>query len=326
MVSGEQLNVRNLFSCKMKRKNEASTASEGEQPLRKMFRPAIEELAEKKGRTCFVPILAELQEGEDAAQYTSFFGGFTPYFNADEKWPKCGDCDSKMRLFFQIDLSTIPQKLQNRFGDSGLLQFFCCVDAEDSRPCDDSCDHFSSAYWVRIVQRSTAGFKSLKRICAERILESQEKGDLPKEIIPDLRELVENTRLEILRGWPVKPTEDVKKNSFPFRVVTGWQEKQDYPNNMERDTEGAEKEVEKEDGEDWWQNKTVGGCKMGGWANWCQDEDYPDCPQCKAPMRNHVFQLEEDDVVRLMWGDSGTAQILQCNTHKDVLTFGWSCC
>lgn len=340
-----------IFVCPqvMKRKHAAegniappTTTEEGE-PRRKSFKPI-----QGGRRTCFVPIVENLKEGEDPSRYTSFFGGYAPYFDPREqenaKWPKCKSCKKGMRFFLQLDLADIPPKIQKRFGDRGYLQLFCCVEG-DSDPCEDSCEAFAKGNLVRIVQPPEEGgpIKSLKRICAEKLLlEAGEGGEVTsdqlekiRDLPTELRDLLEHTRLQGKpRGVVVEPPEDVKEESHPLKILKGWKELADfacYPEKEEKETkEEAEQEEEDRDnpigGAVPIRNQTVPGCKLGGWANWCQGVDYPICPQCGAQMTNHVVQLEqEEEILPFTWADGGTAQILQCNTHKEVVGFSWAC-
>ena len=38
--------------------------------------------------------------------------------------------------------------------------------------------------------------------------------------------------------------------------------------------------------------------KVGGWVDWCQGVDYPNCPECKIPMTVPLLQLECESEVR----------------------------
>ncbi|GIQ84143.1 hypothetical protein KIPB_005586 [Kipferlia bialata] len=67
------------------------------------------------------------------------------------------------------------------------------------------------------------------------------------------------------------------------------------------------------------------GLYIGGWFNWCQGEEYPDCPECGQTMNGTVLNIESLAVIDLMLGDCGTAQICQCPTHERQMTMVWAC-
>jgi hypothetical protein len=67
------------------------------------------------------------------------------------------------------------------------------------------------------------------------------------------------------------------------------------------------------------------GDKLGGWPYWVQNVEYPSCPTCGERMRL-VFQIDSEDNVPFMFGDTGCGHITQCPAHKDVVAFGWACC
>ena len=39
-----------------------------------------------------------------------------------------------------------------------------------------------------------------------------------------------------------------------------------------------------------------------------------------------VFQVDSEDHVPFMFGDTGCGHVTQCPDHKDVVAFGWACC
>jgi hypothetical protein len=66
------------------------------------------------------------------------------------------------------------------------------------------------------------------------------------------------------------------------------------------------------------------GDKLGGWPFWIQGVEYPSCPRCARRM-HLVFQLDSEDNVDIMFGDSGCAHVTQCPEHPDVLALAWAC-
>jgi ankyrin repeat protein len=65
------------------------------------------------------------------------------------------------------------------------------------------------------------------------------------------------------------------------------------------------------------------GDKVGGWPNWVQDPDYPQCPQGDHQMRRLALQIDSHSGVPHMWGDNGVGLILQCHEHPRQLAFCW---
>lgn len=64
--------------------------------------------------------------------------------------------------------------------------------------------------------------------------------------------------------------------------------------------------------------------KLGGWPRWIQGAEYPTCPTCQNSMRV-VFQIDSEDHIPYMFGDSGIGHITQCPEHHNVVAFGWAC-
>ncbi|HEY7328275.1 MAG TPA: DUF1963 domain-containing protein [Gemmataceae bacterium] len=54
--------------------------------------------------------------------------------------------------------------------------------------------------------------------------------------------------------------------------------------------------------------------KLAGWPYWIQNVEYPSCPRCGQQMI-HVFQVDSEDNIPFMFGDSGCGNITQCPEH-----------
>lgn len=107
---------------------------------------------------------------------------------------------------------------------------------------------------------------------------------------------------------------------YPALRITGWREEPDLPTWEELrglgivlDGELALRLINAD--------MPRGGDKLAGWP--VQRVEYPTCPVCGAPM-GVVFQLESDDHVPFKFGDSGTGYITQCETHRNLVAFGWA--
>ncbi len=118
-------------------------------------------------------------------------------------------------------------------------------------------------------------------------------------------------------------TASLAESSFPAKLITGWEEVEDYPGWEEAELLGIELE------DDEW-NKLEesgyprGGDKLAGYPMWVQSVEYPDCPVCGEQMRL-VFQIDSEDNLPYMFGDVGCGHITQCKNHKEQLAFGWAC-
>ena len=66
------------------------------------------------------------------------------------------------------------------------------------------------------------------------------------------------------------------------------------------------------------------GDNLLGWPCWIHAGAPGKCPRCDEPMRL-LFQIDSEDNVPWSWGDAGTAWLLQCRKHLDVLSFDWEC-
>eukprot|EP01113_Clastostelium_recurvatum_P005969 TRINITY_DN12692_c0_g1_i2.p1 TRINITY_DN12692_c0_g1~~TRINITY_DN12692_c0_g1_i2.p1 ORF type:complete len:379 (-),score=103.12 TRINITY_DN12692_c0_g1_i2:117-1253(-) len=114
---------------------------------------------------------------------------------------------------------------------------------------------------------------------------------------------------------------------FPIRMINGWEEKPDYPHYEDYDDKLTDWFGDDDDLQDFYQDNDdfhVRGDKLGGWPDWTQSAEYPACSKCGTAM-NYVFNCSGDHV-DFMYGDCGTAQIMQCPKHKDIFTAVAACC
>lgn len=117
--------------------------------------------------------------------------------------------------------------------------------------------------------------------------------------------------------------ENPVKEVFPEKQIIGWNSKEDYPNWEELESLGIELSDEQSDllcDMDY----PLPQDKLLGWPYWVQGVEYPDCPECKKPMKL-IFQIDSEDNLPYMFGDSGCAHVTQCETHKDKLAIAWAC-
>ena len=162
---------------------------------------------------------------------------------------------------------------------------------------------------------------SLKSLAAD-ILVKQTKFD--KQGLPtSLLETVEDYT-EIV---PI-PEAAFPGDELFLNLVTGWSQnpKLEIPTYTEMDDRYMEKMLQRAGLSDeqveqmygWMEAGDRGvtspatGVKLGGWINWCQGVEYPECPDCKVAMVVTFLQLEQDRVYEFMWGDCGTGHVTLC--------------
>jgi uncharacterized protein YwqG len=111
---------------------------------------------------------------------------------------------------------------------------------------------------------------------------------------------------------------------FPPKVITSWEEKDDFPNKEE----GAESLGIEMNHEQWDEvcesEYPISGDKLAGYPMWIQGVEYSNCPVCGEQMRL-LFQIDSEDNIPYMFGDVGCGHLTQCKNHKDQLAFGWAC-
>jgi uncharacterized protein YwqG len=237
-----------------------------------------------------------VEEGDGLLSASKFCG--TPWIGPDAPWPGCGHCKEPMQLFVQLDLGELPEELGHRFG-TGLLQLFYCTrdECQDYDGWEPFADHISR---VRVIQPGGPDLKA----SAPR----QDGGYPPKRIV----------------GWE------------KFLDLPGGSEHDElgleYTYDFEADTvrlECSELGLVFEGVQDEYLAEKVAnselGDKLAGWPAWIQNVEYPNCPRCGRRMV-HVFQVDSEDNIPYMFGDTGCGHITQCLEHKDVVAFGWACC
>ena len=113
------------------------------------------------------------------------------------------------------------------------------------------------------------------------------------------------------------------KNAFTEKAIIGWISMEDYPNWEELSNFGINLTDEQSDllcDLDYPKPKD----KLWGWPYWVQGVEYPDCPECGESMKL-LFQIDSEDNLPYMFGDSGCSHITQCEHHPDILTIAWAC-
>ena len=117
---------------------------------------------------------------------------------------------------------------------------------------------------------------------------------------------------------------DLSPHKFPARAIVGWEAREDLPSADELSEHGLDLDDHSaqilSDAE-----MPRAGDKLDGWPYWVQGLEYPSCPTCGATMRL-LFQIDSEDNLPYMFGDTGCAHLTQCPEHPEVLAFAWACC
>lgn len=141
--------------------------------------------------------------------------------------------------------------------------------------------------------------------------------------------------VRVSKAPPPKPPKKKIEGSFSPKCIEGWKDFGEMPRWVELGDSTSKSMGRKLaalgfeyfDGDD-----DVGegpgvspqlGDKLLGWPCWI-DKPEMQCSMrgCKSKLQ-HVFQVDSEDNVPWMWGDSGTAWIFQCPTHHEVLMLEW---
>jgi hypothetical protein len=132
-------------------------------------------------RPAWLPTLVE----ERSAATSSKFGG-VPWLGRDGQWPRCGQCDSYMNLFLQLNSAELPEDAREYF--DGLLQVFVCTYETDDDGVCQSNETFSNAALVRICQPD--GPSAFSELPDPELYDEQHiAGWTRKSDLPDGREL-----------------------------------------------------------------------------------------------------------------------------------------
>ena len=119
---------------------------------------------------------------------------------------------------------------------------------------------------------------------------------------------------------------NAKPSLIGHQIITGWEVVEDYPNLEEAADLGCELSEAAE--EEFYELENPSyphdGDKLGGWPDWVQGVEYPQCPECGETMEL-FFQLDSEDHLDYMFGDSGCAHVTRCKNHPHQFALGWAC-
>jgi uncharacterized protein YwqG len=253
---------------------------------------ALEPWLERQQRPAWRPVTEKGVPGR------SQIGGL-PLLRRGEGWPICAHCGKGYELFLQLDSRDLPYEAQ---WVGGVLQVFYCTRCAGEI---DGWAPFSQAHLVRVVSSG--------------------------ELVP--------------------PPPDAREQALRPTAITGWEAFEDLPQPTEHDElglnldydfqrkmiavrcpsigvniDGIDLETQDHDGRELAEaiSAAAAGDKLGGWPHWVQGVEYPSCPRCAARMAL-IFQLDSEDNLDFMFGDSGVAHVTQCPQHPDVVAFAWAC-
>lgn len=278
------------------------------------------------------------------------FGGSTPWVSDQWQWPSCKTCSTLMSFLCQINLTDLPSEMKERLCLSdGLFQCFYCIECAGYSNCFDE---------VRIIPQEAIEVNSLRYLSAVAAKDQDVKG-IPihlQNYVKEINKIKENTpdyrvfQEHFVGGWTKNPHLEVPKvDEFSEDVVTMaklgmdpdemWCIELNPESGIEDDSDNYEDSDNDEEDEGFSGadeaaaggpvvpiRGPTGGIKLGGYIDWVQDVEYPECPVCpdKPVMSVVLLQLEEDGLLDFMWGDAGVAHVTLCpSCHKPGL--GWAC-
>lgn len=270
--------------------------------------PAFERAMNAVGnfkRPAWKPVV---REGDSDLRSSKFAG--KPWLNANENWPLCSNCGNPMRFFFQLNLQDIPERLSEKFG-KGMLQLFYCtneVEIDHEHPTNLAMTMTNLVTGdVRYVEHRRC--ESGEAFSQGQLVRIIQVGEVPAEFeVPKTGENMSK----------------LHEGEFSPKTIISWQEIDDYPSWEDTGSLGIDLSPE-----DAGFMQDIGmypqGDKLAGYPGWVQYNECPDCPVCNRKMEQLIFQLESDDNIPFLWGDVGTAYILQCEEHKEQVAFLWQC-
>ena len=297
-------------------------------------KPTLEDHAMKVARKCWFPLLTEsskLQGGRLEKVATKFLS-MKPFFRRGEDWPVCSGCDTRKSLLTQINMRDLPDEMKTYLHrHSGLFRAFYCFRCSVTQ--FENITEDLEFIEAEEVEDLSLNFFAVSKIVKEKIFSEE----LPKVLVDEIENCRDDPR------WNVKPM-GYEAKIVSDRVVSKWKEMKalDLPVSTEREThaalvdENAVRELEKVAGGD---DDKLDGCvelrgkfraghegtKLGGYIEWCQNPNYPICPECEVEMTLTFLQLQESFAVPHMWGDSGTAYITVCPRCLKRAGLGWDC-
>lgn len=115
---------------------------------------------------------------------------------------------------------------------------------------------------------------------------------------------------------------------YPEKIITDWIAKDDYPTYVEYDILDLDIDFEDDEVFDLLSERdlcqTLENDKLFGYPFWVQGEEYPFDRKTNSLM-HLLFQLDSNDNLPYMFGDSGIGHLTQSPDNTHELAFGWAC-
>ena len=123
-------------------------------------------------------------------------------------------------------------------------------------------------------------------------------------------------------------TEPVIDEIFDEKLIVDWTIENDYPHFEEYEKLGIKLNLFDEVYE-LMEERKIGlpleKDKLFGWPYWIQAEEYPYDRKTGERM-DLIFQLDSEDNLPYMFGDSGIGHLTKSPSDKNELAFNWACC
>lgn len=295
--------------------------------------PAMDLIASKfkpLKRTAWKPITVK---GDSDLAVSKFAG--KPWINPGDSYPMCEECETPLRFFLQLNLSQLPASLDRQFGD-GLLQLFYCTNRESD--CD-GCDIFlikniqpaetPLQYELPEVKLDSRSALIEGEFPPKQIISWQAMDDYPNSYNDwEPSAFLDKFGLDEAEFRTIIDTPNINGNERLFKFEEG--EIEIYasyvnPNDSLRQSVELKKKIMRTniaiDFMGLTRMRPLEGDKLSGHPYWHQSEEFPNCPVCDRLMDRLIFQFASDDNIPYLWGDCGTAYILQCPECKEQVTF-----
>lgn len=115
---------------------------------------------------------------------------------------------------------------------------------------------------------------------------------------------------------------------YKEKLILDWVEKDDYPHTEEYKQQGIDLELDDDVYELMDERQTgmpLEKDKLFGWPYWIQSVEYP-LDRKTGKQMELLFQIDSEDNLPFMFGDSGIGHLTQSPDDENELGFGWACC
>ena len=219
----------------------------------------------------------EIAPGTPAEVANTRLGGL-PYAEAGEKWPVCEECTKELAFIGQFRL---PDSGHGSLPWGSLLTFFYCW-------------HCSS--WGFDGEKRTWEIRTHRSPAAEKAVICVPLGASERPIKPCRAETVAEQSLPAFDGleyWSPRVEELCCQENpdEPWEVYFAALEELGISGDVTS--------------------------MFGGYPQWIQGDETPDCPECDERMQLMV-QIASEEAAELMWGDAGAVYLFSCPSHPEA--------